>query len=622
MDDALLQWINQGWAQTPLQPVLDVFFSWVSQVKAFTYPLLLLILWLLIRGHGRSGWRLWLLLVVSIGLGDMIGNGLKHLIGAMRPCAEFPDTVRLVMEPFKVGCSFAPHGMPSNHALDYFVATAFLGVALRSWRWFFSIGLIAVAVATSRIYLGVHYPGQVLAGMCIGLTLGTVFALAVTRLSWFANWLRLWARNDYEGLTVRLLYSLLLYLSVPLVILRLIWRGLRNRDYWHRWSERFGYFTTPELHNPIWLHAVSVGEVQASLPLIKALRSHYPERSIVVTTMTPTGSGRVRKQLGDDVFHVYVPYDLPGAVERFIQRVKPTFAMIMETELWPNLFYQLHQQGVPLVVANARLSPKSMEGYHNLKRLTTSTLKQVDLLVAQGAGDAERFRTIGMDAEKIRQSGNIKFDLEIPASVYESSEAIGERLGRDRPIWIAASTHEGEDEQVLETFRMVREKLSKSLLILVPRHPERFSSVAALCEKAGLNVVRRTDDKHCDEYTHIFVLDTLGELLQFYAAADVAFVGGSLVETGGHNILEPAALKKPVIVGPYMFNFQEITQTMKENDAIRQVKDAEQLATVVLRLLTHSEERHQLGERGYEFVEENRGSLQRLLDFVIPIIPA
>lgn len=620
MDDTLLQWINQGWAHTALQPFLDTFFSWISTKRAFTGPLLLLILWLLVRSHGRSGWRLWLMLVLFIGLGDMIGNVLKHLIGALRPCAESPDTVRLVMSPFKTGCSMAPHGMPSNHALNYFLAAAFMATTLRSWRWGIGLGLIACAVSLSRIYLGVHYPGQVLAGALIGIMLGVLAGMAVTRLAFISNWLRLARRKDFSGLSVRLLYSLLLYLTVPLVMLRLVWRGLRNPDYWSRWLERFGWFDVPELRQPIWIHAVSVGEVQAALPLMKELRARYPDRSLVVTTMTPTGSSRVRELLGDSVFHVYVPYDLPGSVERFIRKVKPSFVLIMETELWPNLFYQLHQQGIKLVVANARLSPKSTDGYRKFRSLTTSTLRQVDMIVAQSHGDAERFASIGMPKGKIQHSGNIKFDMEIPGSVIESAEGLRGILGRNRGVWIAASTHEGEEQLVLDAFDIVRRVHPDTLLMLVPRHPERFNSVVNLCEKAGLNVIRRTDNQSCDSNTQVFVGDTLGELLQFYAAADVAYVGGSLVPTGGHNILEPAALCKPVITGKHMFNFSEISETMLEDGALRMVNDAEQLAATVVDLLNHPEERQQMAMLGLEHVEKNRGSLDRLLKLVTPYL--
>ena len=262
-----------------------------------------------------------------------------------------------------------------------------------------------------------------------------------------------------------------------------------------------------------------------------------------------------------------------------------------------------------------------MAGYHKLKSLTEATLNQVDMIVAQSQGDAERFASIGMPENKIKHSGNIKFDMEIPGSVIESAEGLRGILGRDRAVWIAASTHEGEDQQVLDAYQRVREKIPDTLLMLVPRHPERFTSVVALCEKAGLNVVRRTEEKNCDKNTHVFVGDTLGELLQFYAAADVAFVGGSLVPTGGHNILEPAALNKPVVTGPYMFNFSEIAETMRDAGAIRQVENIDQLANTVIELLTNADERQRMGTRGYEHVENNRGSLKRLLDKVIPYIP-
>ena len=621
MDEWILLGVNQGW----VHPWLDAFFGWVSQKPTFSHPLLLIILIFLIKDWGRSGLRLWFLLILFIGLGDMFGNFLKHLILQPRPCAELQDSVRLVMEPFNVGCSFTPHGMPSNHALNFFLTASFLGVALRSWRWGISFGLIAITVAVSRVYLGVHYPSQVLAGAIVGTLLGSFVAIAVLRCSPIARWLRMSARKDKTGLYIRFLYSLILYVSVPLVLLRLLWRGRLNHDYWFRWPERFGWFKTPSLSKPIWIHAVSVGEVQAALPLIHELQSRYPNRSIIVTTTTPTGSSRVRAEFGDAVFHVYMPYDLPGAVERFLERVKPEFVLIMETELWPNLFYQCRQRDIPLVVANARLSPPSMEGYRRLSSLTSITLQQVDLIAAQSAADADRFNTLGMPPEKITVTGSIKFDLNIPDTIHEQGKSLrqsfGEGLsGEQRPVWIAASTHEGEDEKILEAFTIVREKVPGVLLMLVPRHPERFSTVATLCEKAGFNVVRRTEEKTCDSNVQVFVGDTLGEMLLFFAAADVAFVGGSLVPTGGHNVLEPAALGLPVLTGSHMFNFAEISKAMCEAGALQQVENGEQLAAAVVDLLLHPETRQTMGEQGKKLVAENRGSLERLLGLVKPYL--
>ena len=624
MDEALFFWINQGWAgsslQSSLQPWLDAFFGWVSQKPTFSHPLLLLILILLVKDWGRSGFRLWFLLILFVGLGDVLGNFLKHFLAQPRPCAEFPDTVRLVLEPFNVGCSFKPRGMPSNHALNFFLTASFLGVVLRSWKWGIVFGLIAFTVALSRVYLGVHYPSQVLAGAVVGSLLGGLAALMVLRLSPLAGWLRLTARKDKTALLVRLIYSLILYLTVPIVLLRLLWRGRLNHDYWFRWPERFGWFRAPSLTNPIWIHAVSVGEVQAALPLVRELLARYPDCSIVVTTTTPTGSSRVRAELGDTVFHVYLPYDLPGAVERFLDRVKPQCLIVMETELWPNLFYQSRQRNIPVVVANARLSQRSFNGYQKLKRLTQATLHQISCIAAQGPSDAKYFESLGYPSENIHVTGSIKFDLDIPESTIKAGKELRQHIGEDRPVWIAASTHEREDELILQAFVKVRETIPETLLILVPRHPERFSTVASLCEKQGFTIVRRSENKNCDENIDVFVGDSLGELLIFYAASDVAFVGGSLVKTGGHNVLEPAAIGLPVVTGPHMFNFAEISSTMHEAGALLKVENVDQLASAIIDLLSNSEKRQTIGKQGKDLVSEKRGSLDRLIRLVQPYI--
>ncbi len=625
MDEALFFWINQGWAgsslQSSLQPWLDAFFGWVSQKPTFSHPLLLLILILLIKDWGRSGLRLWFLLVLFIGLGDVLGNFLKHLIAQPRPCADFPDTVRLVLQPFNVGCNFKPRGMPSNHALNFFLTASFLGITLRSWKWGIVFGLIAFTVALSRVYLGVHYPSQVLAGAVVGSLLGASLAsLTVQRFSPLAGWLRLTARKDKTALFARLIYCLILYITVPIVLLRLVWRGRLNHDYWFRWPERFGWFRAPSLKNPIWIHAVSVGEVQAALPLVRELLVRYPDCSIVVTTTTPTGSSRVREELGDAVFHVYLPYDLPGAVEQFLIRIKPRCLVVMETELWPNLFYQARQRNISIVVANARLSQRSLSGYQRLQKLTQATLGQISCIAAQGTSDAKHFESLGYPSESIHVTGSIKFDLDIPESTIKAGKELRQYLGKNRPVWIAASTHEGEDELILQALVKVRETIPETLLMLVPRHPERFSAVVTLCEKTGFNVVRRTDEQLCDSSVQVFVGDSLGELLLFYAAADVAFVGGSLVSTGGHNVLEPAALGLPAITGPYMFNFAEISEVMREVGALQQVENSVQLADAVVDILTHSEKRLAMGEQGKKMVAEKRGSLDRLLELVKPYL--
>jgi 3-deoxy-D-manno-octulosonic-acid transferase len=418
----------------------------------------------------------------------------------------------------------------------------------------------------------------------------------------------------------RRLYSLLLTLGVPLVLLRLLWRGRKNLAYRRRWGERFGWFAAPPLHAPIWVHAVSVGEVQAAVPLIHALLERYAEHSLVVTTTTPTGSQRARELFGSRVFHVYLPYDLPGAVGRFLRRVQPRLALVMETELWPNLFHHCAARGIPVVMANARLSERSAAAYARFSALLHPTLAGVKLIAARDESDAARFRALGTPPAQLKVMGNLKFDQPLPADLTARAQALRQQLGASRPVWVAASTHEGEEEQVLAAFTRLREILPEALLLLVPRHPERFPKVAELVQHSGYPLVRRTEGRACDAGTAVFLGDTLGELPLFYAAADVAFVGGSLVAVGGHNMLEPAALGVPVVFGPHLFNFQEISQALLAAGGAQQVADATALATVTAALLNDKAQRTQMGEAGRRLVAENRGALDRLLDWVAPLL--
>jgi 3-deoxy-D-manno-octulosonic-acid transferase len=412
----------------------------------------------------------------------------------------------------------------------------------------------------------------------------------------------------------RWLYTLLLYLLVPVVLLRLQWRGRANPDYRRRWAERFGWFTAPPLRQPIWVHAVSVGEALAAAPLIEALLARYPERSLVVTSTTPTGSGRVKALFGGRVFHVYLPYDLPGAVRRFLDRTSPSVGIIMETELWPNLFHHCARRRIPLAIVNARLSPGSARGYARVAPLTRSTLAAVRLIAAQGEGDADRFRALGARDDQLQVMGNLKFDQTLPADLAAQATALRTQWGIERPVWIAASTHEGEDAQVLDAFARIRQALPTSLLILVPRHQERFDRVAALAQGRDFRMVRRSSGEQASADTELFLGDTLGELPLFYAAADVAFVGGSLVPVGGHNMLEPAALGVPVLTGPQRFNFSDISEALLAAGAALEVTDAETLATAVIHWLGDAEARQRAGEAGRQLVADNRGALARLLE--------
>ncbi len=416
---------------------------------------------------------------------------------------------------------------------------------------------------------------------------------------------------------MRYLYSLLLYLLIPAVIARLLWRSRRAPAYRRRWAERFGFITPLPVADVVWVHAVSVGETLAAAPLIKALVARGVP--VLVTTTTPTGSDRVRALFGNSVQHLYCPYDLPDAMRRFLRRTRPMLAIIMETELWPNLFHVCAREKIPLIVANARMSERSARAYGRLASFTRAILADVTLVAAQGEADAARLRALG--ARDVRVTGNIKFDLHLPASLLEQAAVLRRAWGEDRLVWVAASTHAGEDEQVLDAFARVRRAVPDCLLVLVPRHPERFDEVAALCRQCGYVLARRTDPGLGTLETAVFLVDRMGELPLFYAAGDVAFVGGSLVPTGGHNVLEPAALGKPVIVGPHTFNFLDITRQLLAAGGAVEIADAEQLTEAVLSYLADANLRDAAGRKGRALVEQNRGALARLQTLLNEYLP-
>ena len=399
-----------------------------------------------------------------------------------------------------------------------------------------------------------------------------------------------------------------------MAVLRLGLRGLRNPAYWQRWSERFGYAPVMEQAGCIWLHAVSVGETRAAVPLVRALMQHYPGRRILITTMTPTGSDQVRELFGKQVEHCYVPYDLPTAVWRFLNRTRPALAIIMETELWPNLFHQCHKRGIPLILANVRMSEKSAHGYRRFAGLTRATLANVSRVGAQAEGDAERLRALG--ATQVEVTGSIKFEMDVPADLAAKAAALRSGFG-ERPVWVAASTRVGEEEQVLDAFARLRERIPRLLLVLVPRHPERFDSVAKLCHQRGFPIERRSERKDgVAPDTAILLGDTMGEMLLFHAAADVAYIGGSLVPLGGQNLLEAAAVGTPVVFGPHMFNFSDISRMALERGAGRQVQDAAELTNAVTDYLENPSARRAAGEAGQRMVAENRGALVKTLTLV------
>lgn len=415
---------------------------------------------------------------------------------------------------------------------------------------------------------------------------------------------------------MRVFYSIALYLVTPLILLHLLWRSIRNRDYLRRWSERLGIFAAPKITGGIVIHAVSVGEVNAASPLIRGLSERFPDLPLVVTTFTPTGSERVQSIYGDRLFHVYAPFDLPGSVARFYKRVQPKMLVIMETEIWPNLFHHAAKRGIPVIIANARVSEKSVRGYRWFPRLAKKALSSVSKIAAQSETDAARLILCGAEHKRIEVVGSLKFDVGMPASYTEQGEFIRQTWGASRPVWIAASTHEGDDKPVLEAHRLVLQHFPDALLLIVPRHPERFSRVFNLAKSHGFETRLRSENVSCDENTQCFVIDTMGELLLFCAASDFAFVGGSIAPVGGHNVLEPAALGKPVIMGPHMFNFEEIAERMLTIGAATQVKNTRELTENVCKLFQDPDLRDQMGQAGLRLIEEGRGALARTLDII------
>jgi 3-deoxy-D-manno-octulosonic-acid transferase len=421
---------------------------------------------------------------------------------------------------------------------------------------------------------------------------------------------------------LRYLYSLLTYVAAPLFSVVLLFRGLRDRTYWRNFGERFGFGPTlPQ--SCIWVHAVSVGEVQASAALVNSLRELYPDIPIVVTTFTPTGAGRARALFKDRAQVRYLPFDMPGAVRRFFKRIQPRIAVIFETELWPNLYHECGRRRVPLVLASARLSARSVDRYRRLGALFRETLAQGVVVAAQGEVDATRFKALGSDPGNTHVTGNLKFDFSVPPDTAERGRALRAYYAADRPVWVAGSTHGGgEEEALIEAQKIIRGRLPGALLVIAPRHPNRFGEVAAQLVSRGVRCVRRSQTPAAGAIAEaeILLLDSLGELLDFYAGSDVAFVGGSLVPIGGHNLLEPAALGLPILTGPNTSNSPEVARLLIECGAAEVVRNPQELADRVVALLSDAGARSRMGSQGRVFVDANKGALQKLLGLVVPLI--
>jgi 3-deoxy-D-manno-octulosonic-acid transferase len=416
------------------------------------------------------------------------------------------------------------------------------------------------------------------------------------------------------------IYLVVSFLAAPFVALLFLWKGLGNREYLERYGERFG-FGKSRLDRPsIWVHAVSVGEVVAASSLIAALRQDYPQFPIVVTTATPTGAQRLRNLFGNDVLHSYAPYDSVGSLRRFFRRMQPRLAIVVETELWPNMHAQCSARGVPLVLANARISPRSVRRYQRFLSLFSWALGHGAIIAAQSRQDAERFLSLGALPDRTVVTGNLKADLEFPPGMTDKGVEFRRAHMDGRPVWIAASTHAGEEEAALAAHEIVRRSLPGALLILVPRHPDRFDGVADLLKSRGRAFARRSRGQAPVPASEVFLVDSLGELPMFYAAADVAFVGGSLAPIGGHNLLEPAVLAMPVVTGPHNFNSEDIATLLRQADALEVVDDAPGLGAAVAGLLNDPELRRERGERARRVCAESGGALDKMRELLAPLL--
>tara|TARA_B100001109_G_scaffold29807_1_gene23193 strand:- start:15394 stop:16713 length:1320 start_codon:yes stop_codon:yes gene_type:complete len=417
-----------------------------------------------------------------------------------------------------------------------------------------------------------------------------------------------------RSLVARILYTLLFTLLLPLFVARLWWRGRRNPGYRRRISERFGRLPHAPRPNGLWVHAVSVGETLAAAPFVKAFQQRHPDVAVIVTTTTPTGSEQVQRLFGHSVFHMYMPYDLPPFLARFLNTLKPGLLVVMETELWPNLLAACESRDIPVVLANARMSEKSARGYDRFAALTRPMLQRLAMVAVQNPVDGERFVQLGLPSERMEVTGSVKYDVTIPAGIHERGLALRSQWGAERKVLALASGHAGEDEQLLDLYRPLAAQIPHLLLLLIPRHPERFDEVAVAVRSRGLKGHRRSSGDAGSE-TQVYLADSMGEMLLLLSACDLVLVGGSLVAHGGHNPIEPAALGKATLTGPHHFNFAAIVDSLQQHKALAQVSDdPDTLYEQLLQYLQDDDLRQRMGEAGMKVVEDNRGAVGRLVE--------
>lgn len=418
--------------------------------------------------------------------------------------------------------------------------------------------------------------------------------------------------------TMRSLYSFLFYSAIPLIISRLWWRSLKNPAYRQRIFERFGFYKKNYQQNVIWFHAVSVGENEALFPLIRLIQTRQPQTHILITTTTPTGSARVQTVLGESVQHVYLPYDLSYVVARFLKAFKPKIAVIVETEIWANLYHACKQNQIPLYLINARLSEKSVRGYQKIPALVLPALDAITKIATQTEIDKTRFIQIGVESEKVENLGNIKFDVTIDDEIVKQAQTLKTHFFAKRFIFLAASTHDGEEILLLDAYKNLKKQIPQLLLVIAPRHPERFATVENLAKNANLQTITRTSNQLCENEIDVFLIDTLGELKLFYATAELAFVGGSFVSVGGHNVLEPAAVGVPVLFGLEMQNFALIAEKMLIQNAAIQCENVADLENKIIELYNQPELRKKLILNAKNFVAQNQGATERIYELLFP----
>lgn len=419
---------------------------------------------------------------------------------------------------------------------------------------------------------------------------------------------------------MRLLYTLLFYLLTPFVLFRLYWRGFKAPEYRKRWAERLAFYKNQYPQNIIWIHAVSVGEAEAVFPLVKLLQNQYPNDKFLVTTTTPTGSARVQVVLADTVTHVYLPYDLPCVINRFLKAFKPKIAIVMEKEIWPNLYAGCEKNKIPLTIINARLSANSAKGYKKIPALVKPALNSVAWVATQTEEDKQRFIEIGAKEKYISAAGNLKFDVELDETILEQAQKIKKSTFANRFVWIIASTHDAEEVIFFDCYLQLKKQIPELLLMIVPRHPERFETVKQLAEKKGLNTCMRSSREQCSDDIDVYIADTMGELKLLYGTADICFVGGSMVPIGGHNILEPATMNIPIMFGPHMVNFKEIARNVLDLDAAVQCADTQALIETVLHFYSDEDYGRDMALKAKQFVQRNQGATKKIAGLIADIL--